>query len=180
MKVGILLADGFEEIEALGVLDVLRRANISAYLVSTTKNDIVTSSHNTRVICDILLSKTLENFDMIILPGGLPGATNLRDNAEVISLIKYFDQNKKKIGAICAAPIVLEAALDLTNRHITSYPGYSFKNFIYEEENVVVCDNLITSRGPALTLEFAYKILEFLGVDNSSIKEGMLYHLREK
>ncbi len=70
MKVGILLADGFEEIEALGVLDVLRRANISAYLVSTTKNDIVTSSHNTRVVCDILLSKTLENFDMIILPGG--------------------------------------------------------------------------------------------------------------
>ena len=180
MKVGILLADGFEDIEALGVLDVLRRANINTYLVSTTNNDIVISSHNTKVVCDMLLSKELEEFDMLILPGGLPGATNLRDNPEVISLIKYFDLNNKKIGAICAAPIVLDKALDLTNRHITSYPGYSFKKAIYEEENVVISNNLITSRGPALTLEFAYKILEFLGVDSNSIKEGMLYYLREK
>ena len=141
---------------------------------------VVTSSHNTKVVCDMFLSQELENFDMLILPGGLPGATNLRDNFEVISLLKYFDLNKKKIGAICAAPIVLEEALDLTNRHITSYPGYHFKKAIYKEENVVICDNLITSRGPALTLEFAYKILEFLGVDNKTIKEGMLYHLREK
>ena len=180
MKIGILLADGFEEIEALGVCDVLRRANINTYLVSTTNKNIVTSSHNIGVICDMLLSKELEDFDMLILPGGLPGATNLRDNKEVISLIKYFDLNKKKIGAICAAPIVLDKALDLTNRHITSYPGYHFKNAIYEEENVVICDNLITSRGPAITLEFAYKILEFIGVDSKPIKEGMLYHLREK
>ena len=90
MKIGILLADGFEEIEALGVCDVLRRANINTYLVSTTNKNIVTSSHNIGVICDMLLSKELEDFDMLILPGGLPGATNLRDNKEVISLIKYF------------------------------------------------------------------------------------------
>ena len=118
-------------------------------------------------------------YDLIVLPGGMPGAANLRDDERVIKFIKKQDKEGKLIGAICAAPIVLGRA-DLTEgRNITSYPGYEkeLPNCNYLEELVVVDNNIITSRGPATSMAFSYKLLEKLGYGDKAetIASGMLY-----
>lgn len=179
-RVAIILAEGFEEIEALTVVDVLRRAKIDCDMISIDK-EFVTSSHNIMVKADKTIDDTIKEYDMIVLPGGLPGANNLANNDTVIELIKYFDENKKYIAAICASPaIVLSVAGIEKNRYITSYPEEKFEKLLeksnYIEELVVVDDNLITSRGPATTMLFAYKIVDVLGGDSSSLKEGMLWN----
>lgn len=179
-RVAVILAEGFEQIEALTVVDVLRRANIICHTVSLEGTETVTSSHNVTVKVDMIFGDDLKKYDMIVLPGGMPGARNLKNSEKVISLVKYFNDNKKFIAAICAAPIVLGAAGVVSGRTITSYPG--FKEEIgecnYVEELVVVSENIITSRGPATTLPFSYKLLEILGCkDYEKIREGMLFNL---
>lgn len=177
-KVAVLLADGFEEIEALTVIDVVRRAGIHCDMVSISREE-VTGSHNITVKSDKILNDDLKSYDLIVLPGGMPGAKNLKENEKVIELVKYFNDNKKLIAAICAAPIVLGAANIVNNRNITSYPGYEeeLKGSNYLEEIVVVDENIITSRGPATTLAFSYKIVEALGCDKyKDLEEGMMYN----
>jgi 4-methyl-5(b-hydroxyethyl)-thiazole monophosphate biosynthesis len=125
-KVAVLLADGFEEIEALTVVDVLRRANIHCDMVSIASLN-VTGSHKIEVVADRIITENMNEYDMVVLPGGLPGATNLRDNQDVIALIKQFNNDSSKyIAAICAAPIVLEKAGIIERRSITSYPSPSY------------------------------------------------------
>ena len=122
----------------------------------------------------------IKNVDMLILPGGMPGATNLRDDSRVINLIKNLLENNKKVAAICAAPIVLEKASVIDGECVTSYPGFEneLKGANYKEDLVVVSGNIITSRGPATALEFAYTILKELGSDKAEIlREEMLYNL---
>ncbi len=177
-KVCVLLANGFEEIEALTVVDVLRRANIECELVSIEK-EYVTGAHNITVKADVLIDD-IKNVDMLILPGGMPGATNLRDDSRVINLIKNLLENNKKVAAICAAPIVLEKASVIDGECVTSYPGFEneLKGANYKEDLVVVSGNIITSRGPATALEFAYTILKELGSDKTeTLREEMLYNL---
>lgn len=182
MKIGMLLATGYEEGESLFVVDILRRAGFDAVSVSTTGEINVTGGHNITVVADMLLDDSVKDFDMIILPGGMPGATNLRDNPKVIELVQYFDEHKKYIGAICAAPIVLHKAGILNGRKMTSYPGEKYTTLFteanYKEDIVVVDDNLITSRGPATTLPFAYGIIDLLGGNSEPLKQGMLYYLQ--
>lgn len=181
MKIAVLLATGFEEGEALFIVDVLRRAGFDGQCVSTTNDKMVTGAHGIRVEADCLLTKGMEEYDMIILPGGLPGATNLRDNEDVIALVQYFNIQNKYIGAICAAPIVLERAGVVTGRKITSYPGNNyislFKEANYVEDIVAIDDHLITSRGPATTLPFVYAIVDMLGGNSQVLKKGMLYDM---
>lgn len=181
MKVAVLLAPGFEEAEALFTLNILRRANIEADSVSITDDNVVTGSHNIKTIADHLLDDSIYDYDMIILPGGLPGSTNLRDDERVIKAIQYFNGNDKYIGAICAAPIVLEKAGILKGRKFTSYPiddyEKTFAGLDYQEDIVVVDKKLITARGPAITMDFAFSIVDLLGYDSSVLKEGMLYNM---
>ena len=181
MKVGIFLANGFEEGEALFLLDILRRAGIDAYSISITDDLLVEGSHNIKTIADYSLDDSIYDYDMIILPGGMPGSSNLRDSDKVIKAIQYFNENDKYIGAICAAPIALEKAGILQGKKFTSYPGEKyeslFKGLDYQDEIVVVDGKLITSRGPALTLDFAYAVVDLLGYDSSKLKEGMLYNM---
>lgn len=179
-RVAVILAEGFEELEALTVVDVLRRANVICHTVSLEGTETVTSSHNVTIKADRAFDEDLKKYDMIVLPGGLPGSRNLKNSEKVLNLVKYFNDNKKFIGAICAAPIVLGAAGIVCGKNVTSYPG--FKEEIgecnYVEELVVVDENIITSRGPATTMPFAYKILELLGCkDYEKIREGMLFNL---
>ena len=119
---------------------------------------------------------------MIVLLGGLPGATNLRDDERIIELVKYFDKVPEKfIAAICEAPIILEKAGIIKGRRITSYPGDEYTTLLkeanYLEDIVVVDDHLITSRGPATVLAFAYTLVDVLGGNSSLLKQGMLYNM---
>ncbi len=184
-KVALLLANGFEEGEALFVVDILRRGNIICDIISI-EEEMVTGSHQITVKADKLLKEVQkEDYDMLVLPGGQPGADNLRDNSEVIKWIQNFNQKTKWIAAICAAPQVLEKAGITKNKKITSYPSDKYKEILKEsnyidDELVVVDENLITSRGPATTLPFAYKLLEVLGGNVLELKKAMLYQLLEE
>lgn len=177
MKTAVLLADGFEEIEALTVVDIMRRANVVCDMISI-KDINVTGTHNIEVKADKVIGDDIRGYDLIVFPGGMPGATNLQENKKVLEIVKYFNENKKYIAAICAAPIVLSSAGIIKNRNITSYPGFEneLSGCNYKQEKVVVDGNLITSRGPATAMEFAYKILAVLGVESyKEISKGMLY-----
>ena len=180
-RIAVFLAEGFEEGEALFVVDVLRRAGFECNLVSINEQ-MVKGSHGIEVKADKIISDEIKGYDMIVLPGGLPGATNLRDDERVIELVKYFDKVPEKfVAAICAAPMVLEKAGIIKGRRVTSYPGEEFTTLLkeanYVEDIVAVDDNLITSRGPASVLPFAYALVDALGGNSSLLKQGMLYDM---
>lgn len=176
-KVCVLLTEGFEEIEALTVSDIMRRAEVNCDLVSM-KEKKVKSSHGLVVEADKLFDEDMD-YDLVVIPGGMPGAANLRDDERVINFVKKQNKEGKLIGAICAGPIVLGKAGLTEGRNITSYPGYEdeLPNCEYFEDAVVVDKNIITSRGPATAMIFSYKLLEVLGYNNKveGIASGMLY-----
>lgn len=176
-NVCVFLAEGFEEVEALTVSDVMRRANVICDLVSIA-GKTVKSSHGVIVEADKIFEESME-YDLVVLPGGMPGAENLKNNEKVINFIKKQNAQEKLIGAICAAPIVLGKAGLTNGRNITSYPGYKdeLPGCEYSEDTVVVDGNIITSRGPATAMAFSYKLLEKLGYEDKveSISSAMLY-----
>ena len=174
-KVAVILANGFEEIEALTVVDVLRRANITCHMVGF--EDTVTGSHAIQVQADRVFDGNLSEYDMIVLPGGMPGSAHLRDNEQLITELQKFEKIGKKVAAICAAPIALNQAGLLEGRNFTCYDGVQeqISDGHYNKETVVVDGNVITSRGPATALAFAYHLVETLGGDAESLRNGMLY-----
>lgn len=184
-KIALILANGFEEIEALTVVDVIRRAGFKCDIISIAE-EFVTGAHNVVVKSDKLYEEDMNEYDMIVFPGGLPGADNLAKDERIIKTVKEFNNNENKyIAAICASPaIVLSAAGIEKDRYITAYPGEDFENMLekanYVEELVVVDKNLITSRGPATTLLFAYKIVDILGGNSEVLKDGMLWNMVEE
>lgn len=158
----IILADGFEEIEALSVIDILRRGHIQVTIAGLDKIDI-TSTHNITIKCDVQLDQVKENlFDAIILPGGEPGTTNLENSELVTANLEKHVQNNKYVCAICAAPRILDGLGFLNNKKATSFPGTKaqMKNCTYIEEKVVIDGQFITSRAPGTAMAFAYTILE--------------------
>lgn len=179
-KVALFLADGFEETEALVTADILRRGGIVCDLISIC-DEVVCGSHGIKVVSDFNIKNfSSDSYDMIVLPGGLPGADNLMNSNEIIDLVKKFSESGKFIGAICAAPEVLAKANVTCEKKVTSYPDDKYRKLLSDGnyvEDTVVCDgNIITSRGPATTFAFAYKLVEALGKDPSFLKEGMLYN----
>ena len=179
-KVAILLANGFEEGEALFTMDIIRRAGIEVDSYSLA-DEFVTSSRKITVKADkILGDNDLADYDMVILPGGQPGSTTLSKDERVLKIVRDFMSAKKFVAAICAAPMVLKAAGVSKGRTLTSYPGDNFTEMFsdanYVEDKLVVQDgNLITSRAAATCLPFAYKIIDVLGGDSTPIKKSMLY-----
>ena len=165
-KILLLLAEGFEEIEALTPVDYMRRMDIVVDTCSINKGKKVIGAHNIMVEADKVLDEigSSEGYDGLIIPGGLPGATNLRDNNRVIELVKEFHGKEKLIGAICAGPIVLEQAGILEGKEVTSYPGFEdqLKDSIYKEKIVVQDGNIITGRGPAVAVYFSLELIENL------------------
>ena len=174
-KVAVILADGFEEIEALTVVDVLRRANITCHMVAFEAQ--VTGSHAIQVQADRVFDGDLSDYDLIVLPGGMPGSAHLRDNEQLITELQKCEQVGKKIAAICAAPIVLNRAGLLKDKEFTCYDGVQeqIAEGHYRKETVVVDGQLTTSRGPATALAFAYNLVEQLGGDANGLREAMLY-----
>lgn len=177
-KVVILLADGFEELEAVAVIDVLRRAEIEIVSAGLHEGP-VSSARHIQVIPDAVIDAvTVDDFDMLVLPGGLPGADNLNADGRVKDLITEFNKKGKMTGAICAAPYVLANAGVLSGKRATSYPSFKDRlgQALYEEKTVVQDGNVLTSRGPGTAICFALAIVErFAGKEKAQqIKEAML------
>ncbi|GGE25374.1 DJ-1 family glyoxalase III [Streptococcus himalayensis] len=174
-KVAVILANGFEEIEALTVVDVLRRGDITCDMLSVESE--VTGSHGITVKGDRLWDGSLEGYDMVVLPGGMPGAANLRDDETLMAALQNMKEQEKWIAAICAAPIALERAGILEGKSFTCYDGVEkeIASGRYLKETVVVDGKLITSRGPSTALAFAYELLHQLGGDSDKLATAMLY-----
>lgn len=157
----VILAEGFEEIEAIAPVDVLRRAGVRVTLVGISSLT-VKSSRSIGVQAEALLKDIQDLPDAVILPGGLPGAANLAKSGDVSSLVKKMNAAGKIVAAICAAPAVVLAPLGiLDGKKATCYPGcesdFSGKT-VHSKERVVVDGNIITSQGPGTALEFALEI----------------------
>lgn len=176
MKAIVLFKDGFEELEALSVVDVLRRAQVSCEMIGMDSLD-VTSSHQIMIHMDKLFDDSAYDADVVVIPGGLPGATSLRDDQRVIDLLKDFNSKGKWIAAICAGPISLEKADVIKGKKYTCYPGFEkeIPSGQYQDTLTYVDKNIITGRGPAAALEFAYTILEKMGHDSQDFQTGMQY-----
>ncbi|MDD2914183.1 MAG: DJ-1/PfpI family protein [Gallionella sp.] len=163
-KVLVLLAQGCEEIEAVTVIDIMRRAGVA--VVSAGLNDLpVLASRGVVLLPDTTLDLALQqNFDMIVLPGGQPGTDNLGADSRVIALLRQMAQQGKYVTAICAAPSVLAAAGLLDGRKATCYPSClnDFPQVRLQTDAVVEDGKLITSRGPGTAMDFALTLVERL------------------
>lgn len=174
-KVAVIVAPGFEEGETLTIVDIICRANIRCDLIGFA--DEVSGAHDIVVKTDGILNGNVADYDMIVLPGGMPGATNLRDSDELMEILVRMNENRAYIAAMCAAPIALDRAGILRGKNYTAYVGYDQKiaEGNYLSDIVVVDDNVVTSRGPATAYAFAYKLVDLLGGDSRSVKERMVY-----
>jgi len=164
-KVLVPIADGTEEIEAVCMIDVLRRGGAEVTVASVGELQ-VTASRGVKIVANKLLKDCLnENYDLIALPGGIPGAEHLRDSADLTTLLKLQEAQGRWFGAICAAPaVVLQTHGLLEKRQATCHPAFSdrLQNSDRMASRVVVDGNCVTSRGPGTALEFALKLVELL------------------
>jgi 4-methyl-5(b-hydroxyethyl)-thiazole monophosphate biosynthesis len=157
----LLLADGFEEIEAVTIIDVLRRGDVAVTTASLAGKH-VRGSHDITIESDALLDRvSVDSFDALVLPGG-PAAKTLREEPRVQATIKAAADAGKLVAAVCAAPTALEAAGVLRGKRATSYPGNPLPSAQFVEERVVEDGNIVTSRGPGTTMAFALKLVERL------------------
>lgn len=162
MKVMVPFAEGFEEIEALTIVDVLRRAGITVEMVGVIGSSI-TGSHGVKVTMDKKLSDVgPDEYDAIALPGGNPGYLNLSRTEKILEIIRRLNARGKPVCAICASPYVLARAGVLEGRKATIYPGMEKEIPYPREDRVIVDGNIITSQGPGTAMEFALKIVEKL------------------
>jgi 4-methyl-5(b-hydroxyethyl)-thiazole monophosphate biosynthesis len=177
-QVAVLLADGFEEVEAMAIIDILRRADITVVIAGLHAGQIESARH-VKVIPDTTIDAIrADNFDMLVLPGGQPGADNLNADERVKILIREFHDKGKMTGAICAAPYVLANAGILEGRQATAYPTFENRlgNARYLDKDVVLDGPVLTSKGPGTALQFAIAIVEMLVSEEraGAIKKAML------
>lgn len=173
----IMLADGFEEIEALTPADVLRRANIEVFTVSISNSRTVTGSHQIPVIADMLMEDAdLVNAEMVILPGG-PGTQNLYNHKPLEKAIAQRVQQNKWMAAICAAPMILGKRGYLKDHEAICFPGYEkdLQGAVIKNSKAVVSGKFITSKGAGTALDFALAIVSVLKDENTaaSLKSKM-------
>lgn len=177
-RVLVPLAPGFEEIEAMAIVDVLRRAGAEVVLAGLKAGPIV-GAHDVAMIPDTTIDQVqAESFDMIALPGGLPGAEHLRTDEHVQAAIRAIGAQGGYTTAVCAAPIALSRAGVTAQKRVTSYPGFlkQIECAAYLEDRVVVDGKVITSRGPGTAIEFALELVSTLfGADKAAeLRTGML------
>lgn len=165
-RVLVPLAAGCEELEAVTLIDLLRRAGIEV-VSAGLQPGIVKASRGTQLVPDTLLDAVLhDDFDMIALPGGMPGAQHLKEDPRIISLLKKMAEQDKYTAAICAAPAVLAEAGLLAGKRATSYPGFldrlDVPGMAYLKDAVVADGKILTSRGPGTAMDFALALIEVL------------------
>ena len=177
MKILVPLADGFEEIEATTIIDVLRRAELKV-VTAALSGITVKGSSGVKIIADTELKNiNPDEFAAIVLPGGYPGYVNLAESEKVLEIIKEFNSQNKTVAAICGAPTVLARAEILNNRNATVYPGLEKELPNPVDKRIVIDGNIITSQGPGTTMEFALKLVEILSGENKAkeLKEQLLF-----
>ncbi|HIJ86684.1 MAG TPA: DJ-1/PfpI family protein [Desulfuromonadales bacterium] len=172
------LAPGFEEIEALAVVDILRRAGIEVVIAGLLPGP-VTGTHAITVVPDTTIDAIhADSFDLIVLPGGQPGTDNLNADPRIQALLLEFSAQNKPTGAICAAPIVLAAAGLLNGKKVTCYPTYGdrLNGGIYEDTTVVSDGTIITSQGVGTAIDFGLALVARLTnqATSDSIARAML------
>ncbi len=165
-RVLVPIAEGSEELETITIVDLLRRAGVEVVIAGPTE-DAVVMSRQTVILPDLSLDKALEqDFDMVVLPGGMPGADNLDKDERIHALLKKMAENGKFIGAICAAPRILAHAGLLDGKRATSYPGVldlSDRPAVQSTGVAVEVDGkIVTSRGPGTAMDFALRLIELL------------------
>lgn len=179
-RILIPLAEGFEEIEAITIIDILKRANLEVITASLTDNLEVKGGHNITVKADTILDKVInEDFDAISLAGGMGGMNNLKNDKRTIEKIKKMYNDKKLVSAVCASPIVLGEAKVLNGKY-TCYPSCekSINMGEYQDKDLAVVDkNIITSKGPATSIIFALEIVKYLTGSNEELSKSLLMHL---
>lgn len=178
-KAAVIIAPGFEEGEALALVDVFRRAEIDCDMVGLTSAEVA-GGHEIVVRTDVAFDGTLDGYDMVVLPGGYGGADAMRDDDRFQDALRAMNAAGKWVCAICAAPIALDRAGILAGKRFTCYPGTApkieEKNATWVDEVVVRDGNLITSQGPATAYAFAYALVDALGVDSEPVKQRMVYY----
>ena len=172
-RVAVFLAEGMEEIEALTVVDLLFRAGIPCETVSVTNSNVITSSHDVSVVCDREIDDTrfdFDDYDMIVLPGGMPGTTHLSENDDLTEQVSRFAKEGRQVAAICAAPTILANLGLLEGKKATCFPD--LQNVLAEngaevlQDQVVVDGNIITSKGMGTAIPFGLAIVaHYLGQD---------------
>lgn len=179
-KAYIFVANGSEEIETLIPVDVLRRGGVEVKTVSITGSTDVEMAHGVTIKTDLTFENAnLDDADLLMLPGGLPGSTNLNDHKGVREALTKQYNDGKLVAAICAAPMVLGSLGIVRGRRATCYPG--FEKFLdgaeYTHELCTVDGNVVTGEGPAAALPFAYKLLEMLSTEQTAheVADGMMY-----
>ncbi|NIM17226.1 MAG: DJ-1 family protein [Candidatus Aminicenantes bacterium] len=164
-KVLVPIADGSEELEAVAIIDILRRAGADVVVASVDQLQI-TASRGVKIVADLLISQCMnETYDLIGLPGGMPGAEHLRDSVELVRMLKRQREEGRLYAAICASPaVVFQPHGLLEQRRATCHPGRieALENKEAADSRVVVDGNCITSRGPGTAMEFALKLVELL------------------
>ena len=177
-KAIVFLAEGFEEIEALTIVDVLRSGGVETTTVSVTEDPYVLGAHDVEVLADADNEYDISDADMLVLPGGMPGALNLRKSALVCEGVRDFVAAGKLVGAICAAPFVLGELGVLNGKKATCYPGFEGKlqGAAYTATRVQRDGNVITGNGPSSALSFALALLAAITDEDNAqqVADGML------
>ena len=164
-KIAVLFAFGTEEIEGITPVDILRRAGAECDIVSVSGKTIV-GSHGIQIIADKLIEDIdADDYDGVVIAGGMPGATNVSNNQKAVEFIKKLNKSGKLVSAICASPAVVLASHGLINGKATCYPAPQFIELLgdnYANIDVVRTDNVITANGPKSALKFALEIVKYL------------------
>lgn len=180
-KVYEFLANGFEDIEALAPVDILRRGGVDVKTVSITGTEWVESAHGVTVKADLTFEQAgdFSDADMLLLPGGMPGASNLNEHEGVRQALKRQYESGRRVGAICAAPMVLGSIGLLEGKKATCYPGFekyltgaTYTAQLFQEDG-----NIITGEGPAASLPYAYRILSYFVSEDEvrAMQHSMMY-----
>lgn len=184
-KVYQFMANGFEDIEALIPVDVLRRGGVDIQTVSITDSNIVESAHGVQMVTDLTFGEAdLKDADLLMLPGGMPGATNLNAHEGLKKALVAQAEAGKMVAAICAAPLVLGGLGILKGKRATCYPGFeqTLDGATYTADLWTIDGNIITGEGPAAAFPYAYSLLALLVSEEKAaeVAEGMRYlHLME-
>ena len=179
-KAAIFLAEGFEEIEALTVVDICRRCGITIDMISITEEGQVVSSHGVKVAADKVFSQAeFDTYDMLILPGGMPGTKNLEAHGPLMERVDAFYKNGRYIAAICAAPSIFGHRGILKGRNACSYPDFEshLEGASVTKGPVEISDHVITSRGMGTAIDFGLAIAGVLGTPEKAeeIAKAIVY-----